>query len=68
MSKDLRHLDAAGDRHVEAPHGTPDADRRRPSTITLNCDLDGMEVGPEAMGRDLARKLSWVAGQGEPGR
>ncbi len=37
--EDLRHLDAAGDRHVEAPHGTPDADRRRPSTITLNCDL-----------------------------
>src|SRR5664280_2884533 len=29
--------------------------------------LDGMEV-PGPAGRDLARKLSWVAGAGEPGR
>jgi len=29
--------------------------------------LDDMEV-PGPAGRDLARKLSWVAGAGEPGR
>jgi len=49
-------------RAVAQPRALPRYREKMPSWL-----LDGMEV-PGPAGRDLARKLSWVAGAGEPGR